>query len=365
MGGPGPTERLRLTPRSAVTAVALLGLNLFLLRLFAAAHRVIGWVLVAGAVAALLDPLVRLASRWLPRGLAVAVVAVATLAAVGATGYFLVSDLVHQTRVLQEAAPERAAEVERSGRFATAARELRLAERTERFVDEVPDRLRGGTPAEAIRAATTRGLAFLATAVLTLFLLLHGRNLAAAAARQLHDPTRRAQVERVALVAYRRGFGYARGTLVMGLTAGLFAYALARVAGTPGPLPLAVWVALWDVVPVLGAVVGALPIVALGALESPSRGVALAGAFVGYQLVETLVFQRRVERATVRVGPFLTVVGGFAGLELYGVGGSLLAVLGLALAAAALREATGFPDSRGADPAVPASGGVAGPSPPG
>lgn len=40
----------------------------------------------------------------------------------------------------------------------------------------------------------------------------------------------------------------------------------------------------------------------------------------------------------MRVGPFLTAAGAFAGLELYGLGGALLSVLAIALVVAALDE---------------------------
>ena len=145
MAAPRATERLRLSPRSAAGAVVLLGLTLALLRLLAAAQRVLGWMLVAAAIAGVLHPFVALLSRRIPRGAAVAVVALAALGAVGGTGYGVVSELVAQTRVLQRDAPERAAEIERSRRFGALARDLRLAERTQAFVEEVPDRLRGGT----------------------------------------------------------------------------------------------------------------------------------------------------------------------------------------------------------------------------
>jgi predicted PurR-regulated permease PerM len=204
----------------------------------------------------------------------------------------------------------------------------------------VPERLRGGTPAEAIRSATTRGLAFLAVFVLTVFFLLHGPKLAAAAAAQVHDDGRRALIERVGAAVHRRAFGYARGTIAMAALAGGVAYAIARLAHVPAPAPLALWVALWDIVPLLGATVGAVPIVAFAGVNDPTRGLVVLVAFVVYQVVEDLVLQPRLERATVRLGPFLTAAGGFAGLELYGLSGALLAILGVAIAAVALDEST-------------------------
>jgi predicted PurR-regulated permease PerM len=333
-------RRLRISSRSIVIAVAVISATLLVLRVLSSAERVLAWVLIASSTAALVSPAVEWVARRLPRGVAVAAVALGGLALIGGVAYGLVDDVVEQTDNLQRRAPELAQEIENDSRFAEAATEAHLSERTERFVRSVPERLRGGTPAEAIRSAATRGLSFLAVFVLTVFFLLHGRNLADAAARQIHDDDRRALAERVADAVYHRAFGYARGTIVVAALAGSFAYALARIAGVPGPVPLALWVALWDAVPLLGAVIGAVPIIVLASVLDPVRGALLLVAFLGYQVFEFLVLQRRLERRTVKLGPFLTVAGGFAGLELYGLTGALLAILALAIGAVILDEST-------------------------
>ncbi len=328
-------RRLRISPRSAVLAVAMLGATLGLLAMVAAAQRVIGWMLVAATLAGLLHPLVRALERRMPRGLAVLAVMGALVAAGVAVGYGIVDDIRVETRRLQEAAPDRARELERSQRFGDLARDVDLAERTRRFLDQLPERLRGGTPAEALRAAATRGVAFLATGVLTVFLLLHGPRLARAATRQVADPTRRQRLEVLGASVYRRAFSYASSSLAMALAAGLFAFAVARSADVPGPAALGVWVGLWDLVPLAGATVGAVPIVALAAATSGERALVVALAFAAYQLAENLLVQRRVEAATLRVGPFLTLVAGLVGLELSGVAGALLCVLAVAVAVSA------------------------------
>jgi predicted PurR-regulated permease PerM len=333
-------RRLRISSRSVVLAVGVIAVTLLVLRVLSSAERVLAWALIASSTAALVDPAVEWVSRRLPRGLAVAAVALSGLALIGGVSYGVVDDVVEQTSNLQERAPELALEIETESRFAEAATEADLSERTERFARSVPERLRGGTPAEAIRSAATRGLSFLAVFVLTVFFLLHGRKLAEAAARQIHDDERRALATKVADAVYHRAFGYARGTIVVAALAGTVAYVLARVAGVPGPVPLALWVALWDAVPLLGAVIGAVPIIVLAGVLDPARGVVLLVAFVGYQAFEFLVLQRRLERRTVKLGPFLTVAGGFAGLELYGLTGALLAILALAVGAVILDEST-------------------------
>lgn len=319
-------------------AVGALGLTLALLRAIDASKRVIGWIIVAAVMAGLLHPVVTRLERHMRRGLAVGLVMLLLVGSAAAVVYSLVDDVRTQTRRLQQAAPERARQLEQSERYGELARDLDLEERTRRFVDEVPERLRGGTPAEAIRAAATRGVAYLATGVLTVFLLLHGPRIARAARDQVRDPARRARLGAVGRNVYARAFGYAGATLITALAAGLFAYALARTADVPGPAPLAIWVGLWDLVPLAGVVVGAAPVVGLAAVASGERGLALAVAFVAYQVIENLVVQRRIEAATVRVGPFLTLAAGLVGLELSGVAGALLLVLAATIVVVAADE---------------------------
>jgi predicted PurR-regulated permease PerM len=144
----------------------------------------------------------------------------------------------------------------------------------------------------------------------------------------------------VAAAVYERAFGYARGTLAMAALAGIVAYALARAAGVPGPAPLALWVVLWDAVPLIGAVIGAVPMIVLAGVIDPTAGILLLVAFVVFQVLEDIFLQRRLERSTVRLGPFLTAAAGFAGLELYGLTGALLAILAAAIIVVALDESS-------------------------
>jgi predicted PurR-regulated permease PerM len=319
-------------------AVAMFGATLALLAVVAASQRVIGWILVAGTAAALLHPLVSLLARRMPRALATAVVMLALVGGLGAVGYGLVDDVVRQTRRLQQVGPERAREIEASPRFGEVARDIKLAERTDRFLHDLPARLRGGTPAEAIRAAATRSVAFLATGVLTIFFLQHGPRLARAARNQIRDRARRDRVEALAVAVYRRAFGYAGASLAMSLAAGLTAFLVARLADVPGPAAFGVWVGLWDLVPLAGTLVGALPIVGLAATSSGNRALAVIIVFIGYQVLENLLIERSVERATVRVGPFITLAAGLVGLELSGIAGALLAVLGATVAVTTANE---------------------------
>jgi predicted PurR-regulated permease PerM len=328
--------RLRLSARSAILAVALLGATLVVLRLVAASGRVLGWIVAAMLLAGLLHPAVAALDRRLHRGAALFLVVFGTLAVAGLIVWAVVDDIVEEVEELQTAVPRAARELERSERFGRTARDVDLADRAQDFVDELPERLRGGSVQDALRSAATRGVAFLATFVLTIFFLIHGPRLLAAATAQLPDQ-RQEQVRRVGAAAYLRAWSYVAGSLGMALAAGLLTYAVAQVLGLPGPAPLALWVALFDLVPLVGVVVGGLPVVLLALADSPGQAVLVAVVLVSWQVFEAVVLQRRLEARSLHVGPFITVALAMIGLELYGIGGAVAAVA-LAVAAAALAD---------------------------
>lgn len=328
---------LRVSARSIMLVVAGLGATFLVLRMAVAAERVIGWIAAAASIALLLTPVVNRLRRWMPRGAAVLVVVLVVLGGAGLAGYGVGASLVRQYDGLREAAPRTAERLERSDRFGDVARDARLSQRAREFVDAIPEKLRGGDAAEAVRAAATRGIAFVATAILSLFFLLHGPRLLQGAVAQL--PARlQPRVREIGGRAASRASRYALLTLAQACVAGLVGYAVARVLAVPSAAALGLWVGLWAVVPLVGAFIGALPIVAIAAAQEPWHGVVAVVIFVAYQIAEDVLSQRQIDRRTMRLGPFLTTFAGAAGLELYGLGGALVLTLALALVVAVLNE---------------------------
>jgi predicted PurR-regulated permease PerM len=332
---------LRLSAVSVLRAVLLLGLAIGLLGLVAASTRVIGWVLAAATLAGLLHPVVERLSRRLPHALALAVVVLVSLGVAAGVGYAVVDELGDQLHDLQVAVPRAAREVERSDRFGDAAREIHLAKRSTAFVDELPERLRGGDVQDALRSAATRGVAFLATGVLTIFFLIHGPRLLHAALCQL--PVRRQDdTRRIGLAVYRRTWRYIAGSLSMSAMAGLVAYGCAYAVDAPGKAPLALWMALLDPIPLVGVVVGAAPLILLSGTTASGIGTLLVTfVLLGWQAFEALRLQRRIEERSLHIGPFVTVAVSMVGLELYGIGGALIGLVVVVLLAATLDETVG------------------------
>ena len=324
--------RLALSGRSIGLIVVTVASVVAVTGIVSASLRVLGWMAAAAAIAALLEPLVDLLARVMRRGLAVLITMLLVGGTVGGMAFLTVNDVVREMRVLQRAAPERARELEKSERFGSVARSFDLEKKTRALVNDIPERLRGGSNADALRSAGTRGVAYLATTVLTVFLIVNGRKLVLAAIEQISDEKRRHTIRVALRDGGRRGVQYTTGSIGMAALAGLLVAVTARVVDVPGAAPLSLWAALWDVVPMLGAVIGGLPVAVLAAASSPTTGVVVLAVFLLYQVLEAMFLQRRLERATVHVGPFLTLVVASVGLELYGIGGALFALFATSVA---------------------------------
>jgi predicted PurR-regulated permease PerM len=362
----GPRTVLRLSPVSILRAVAMFAVTLAVLAGVSASGRVIGWILAAASLAGFFHPIVDLLDRHMPRALALLTVLVVTVSIVGGIGYAVVDDVTAQVNDLRRALPDAAKDVEASSRFGETARDLHLADRAQAFVDELPDRLRGGNVSDAIRSAATRGVAVLITTVLTIFFLIHGPRLVEGALRQVPED-RRAEVRAAAASAYRRSWSYISGSLAMAIMAGAIAYVAADLVGLPGKAPLALWVALFDLLPLIGLLLGSAPIVLLAATTTSwQNAVAVTLVLVGWQLVEALWLQRDVELRSLHIGPFVSLVVAFVGLQLYGIGGVFAGLVGAVVGAAVLDEAFGhgprsaFPraDTPPTDPAPLVEGGT-------
>jgi predicted PurR-regulated permease PerM len=331
---PARITDVTISIRSALAIMSLLALTVLALEIARHSQRVIAWILAAGAIAVLVYPVVKFGSRWLPRGLVVVVMVIVGLGSIGFVSYRIVNDVTQATDRIQQAAPRRAAELEKHSSF---LRTVHLRRRVQNLVDDIPGRLAGGSATNALESAATRGVAFVAGLILTIFFILYGPRLLDAGLAQIPDAARRRNVERVVVQGTRRGLDYARVQVLESLIEGVLAYTIARAAGVPGPAALAVWVGLWTLLPVAGVFVGALPIVLFAGAASLTRAIVVALAFVAIGTGEFL-FESIVERQVVEVSSFLIVFAAFGGLELDGLTGALLGILGVIVLVAIFDE---------------------------
>ncbi len=91
-------------------------------------------------------------------------------------------------------------------------------------------------------------------------------------------------------------------------------------------MALALVVALLDVIPMIGATIGAVIVCAIGFATDVHTGVALVIFYVVYQQLENYLIYPRVMSRTVDLPGLLTVIAALIGASLLGVVGALMAI---------------------------------------
>lgn len=120
--------------------------------------------------------------------------------------------------------------------------------------------------------------------------------------------------------------GYLRGQLLMALTIGLMAGIGATLFGLPYSLVIGVLAGLFELVPMFGAILGALPALVI-ALFLPFPTVLWVGLyFLIIQQIENNVLVPRITSHAVGIHPLGAIFALLAGLELGGFIGALFAV---------------------------------------
>ena len=121
---------------------------------------------------------------------------------------------------------------------------------------------------------------------------------------------------------------YMIGNLLISLAAGLASFALFAILGVPFAVPLAFVVAVCDLIPTIGATLGAVICVlaALLTTELWPTTVIVAIFFVLYQQVENYWIAPRILHSTVSLSAPAVLLSGLIGGTVLGLIGALMAI---------------------------------------
>jgi predicted PurR-regulated permease PerM len=156
---------------------------------------------------------------------------------------------------------------------------------------------------------------------------------------ELAPASRRPRVRALGDRIFRGVEGYVSGAFIVALCAGisslvfLFAVGLGQYA-----VALAFTVALLDVIPMIGATIGAVIVTAIGFATDPKTGIACIVFYLIYQQVENYVIYPKVMKRSVDVPGSVTVIAALIGAALLGVVGAMLAIPTAAAILLVLRE---------------------------
>ena len=154
---------------------------------------------------------------------------------------------------------------------------------------------------------------------------LEGEGATRAVLLRLSNENRESVREILSEIEIRVG-GYVRGQGIMALSIFIADFVIFLLLGLPAALAVAVLAGLFEVIPVLGPTLGAIPavLVALSYDSSKVVWVIVAGALI--QLLENNLLAPRVMHKTVGINPIVTLLAIVAFGALFGFAGVLLAI---------------------------------------
>ena len=144
---------------------------------------------------------------------------------------------------------------------------------------------------------------------------------------QLAPASRRERVTLLGDRILRNIGGYVSGAFVVALCAGLSTLVFLFIVGLGQyAVALALVVALLDVIPMIGATLGAVIVCAIATATDLRTGIICVIFYVVYQQVENYLIYPRVMSKSVDIPGALTVIAALVGASLLGVVGALLAI---------------------------------------
>jgi predicted PurR-regulated permease PerM len=339
---PAPA-RERVPVRTILATIALVLATVAVLWVLVEVRQILTWIVVAAFFAVALAPLVGFVERRVTHGRrAVATLLVfllVLLVLAGLVAAFAVP-LAKEGTSLAGQLPQQLQDA-RSGRGPVG----QLLDRTNalEYVQQNQDRIRAfatglTTPAAGVLKGVATGIAGSVTIfVLAYLMVLEGPKVVTGALGLL-APERRERVHRVAVDCGRSVTGYISGNLLISVICGLLTYGVLKVLGVPFAALISLFVALADLIPLVGATLGAVVAALAGFVHSVPAGIAVIVFFVVYQQLENHLLQPLILSRTVDLNPLTVLVAILVAVELAGILGALLAIPIAGMAQVVLRD---------------------------
>jgi predicted PurR-regulated permease PerM len=320
LGAPSPRGVARLVAIVAACAGALYVLYL--------TRGVIKIFVIALFTATALGPVVDTVQRSrLPRAWAIVAVYLACLLSVLAVGALVVPSVSSQVGRLSADAQHAVGDLRANPNVRGYDDRYHITEKVQAQLRNLPAQT--GRVAGPLRDVTVGAIGFASNLVAVLsiaFLLILHRDRYLELLLSALPPKRAARWRRVAPRIYVAVSGYVLGNLAISVIAGACAWIAMTVLGIPFAVPLALLIAFLDLIPMIGATLGAAVVALAALLVSPlAAALWLAYAFV-YQQAENYLIQPVVYRRAVQVSALATIVAVLIGGTLLGLLGALLAI---------------------------------------
>lgn len=303
--------------------VALFGFGYYVLRELST---LLVQLSIAVFLAIAADPLVRrLERRGFGRGKSILAVMLGVFVIVGGMLSIFVPPLVEQGDHLVTATPGLIQDARDSRLLNDLDRRYDIVERATEQAEKLPgivgDQL--GTVVGALLAGVFGTITIF---FLTLFLLTGGGELARGGVRVFPQLVER-RWWAIIQGAYTGISAYVGGAIIIALIGGGSVAFMAFVLGLPYALPLGLWMMLLEIIPMIGATIGAVPAIIVAFVAGGTwQGIVMVAFIVVYQQIENTIIQPRVQGRAASLSPLVIFLSVLVGSQLLGVLGALFAV---------------------------------------
>ena len=120
--------------------------------------------------------------------------------------------------------------------------------------------------------------------------------------------------------------GYVLGNVVTSVVAGLGTYLWMLAFGIPYPILLGLFVAILDLIPVIGSTIGGAVVSLVALTVSLPVAIATLAFYIAYRLAEDYLLVPRIMGSTVQVPAVVSIVAVLIGGALLGIVGALVAI---------------------------------------
>ena len=324
----------RIVAIAILTAAAAVLLGLIVLKI----ETTIRWFVTATFLALVLAPGVELIQRisirgWNPpRWLAIALAFVIAFFALGFLVLNVIPPMIDEVEKVGTLGPGYVRDLEdwanNNAQFADLNAQYHLTETLHSQVTQLPSDF--STAAGDLESFTVGLMKHLVSAitviVLAFFLLLEGPGLLDRLLTWVGgEHERRGRLITTGVYGVVRG--YVTVNLALAVVAGLFTWGMLELLGVDLAVPLAILVAIFDLVPLIGLTIGGLVVAVVAALHSfPDAMLIWLVAFIAYQQLQDRVVQPLLYGRAVKVNPLIAILVLFAGAQISGILGALLAI---------------------------------------
>jgi len=261
------------------------------------------------------------------RGAVILVIYVLLIAGIAVIGYVVVPSLIKEVHGLSRNAPAYAADLRRNVTFRHYDNRYHITAKLVRDARQLPQLM--GHLVGPLKDVTVQAFSFVADLItvlaLTFLLILHGRQYVTMGLSLTgeREPRYRQMIIDIKDAVAK----YMLGNIVISVLATIATWIVLSLLGVPYALSLGFVVGFFDLIPLVGATLGAIVVgFATLTVSFPVATIVWVVFIIIWQRFEDYVVQPFVYGKALQVNPIVTIVSVLAGASLLGILGALLAI---------------------------------------